>query len=813
MATTEAGYLLRSELAEVDIDRFDALIDDGLAQLDRGEHRPALHALDDALGLLRGQPLPEFTDAEFARPHIDRVDQRHRVAVEGRLEARLALGSHRQVVTEARQLLHDDPYNEAIWAVLMTALHRSHHRTEALRTYRIAAAQLAEAGLEPTRRLSELEARILDDDPSLTPSPPPPLHNLPDPGTGTIGGATVGPPDAADDLRRHRHVTLIGPTIAARQAAVDLGHTLLPEFPDGVWLIEPADATDEDSLAHSLLDALGVLGGPDPRRALTDRLTGQTLLFVTIDVDGTRPSLTWLRSLIDATAPGSRLLTTSERPAGTDGPIHAVGAPGGLRPAQAEPTAPTTIRAGAGEPAGPDLSPEALFRRRLSVFAGPVPPSAIKEVVGTDPLTPNDVDYLIGRLAALGHVVADNTLPVTRFAAAAPDRLSIEGASIEIQRRHTAHYLELAGRLIDDIDGPDRRNLLLAAAAEHLELRAAIDREVTAGRVDQALRIGRGAGTYWSREGYHLGMAVTTLSGLASLAPEPSPDAAGVQLVLGFAWFRSGAYRPAASAYDRSVTMARELAADDLLGRALVERAHLEMFLGRHDRASDDLAAADRLPDGAATPARRARTAMLRAQLAMRSNGPGAPATGGDRPETLLDEAIGVFQRLGHTGSEANARLVKASRHIDLGQPGEALDQARRAVEITQLGDDRSMLAFGLARAAEAWTESGQAMEALDDALEAIRISVQAGNWLVASLALLAIGSVGEDVPLDERRRCVEGFRAIRRHLGVPTTTGEERRMLAVDPDAPPSPPMTFADAEALAHRIAADAVGAGIRL
>lgn len=84
-----------------------------------------------------------------------------------RLHALLQLGRHRQVVPDARRLLQHDCYNEDVWAALMISLYRSHRRADSLRSFQQAAGWLAEAGLEPSERLVDLEGRIVTQDSSL----------------------------------------------------------------------------------------------------------------------------------------------------------------------------------------------------------------------------------------------------------------------------------------------------------------------------------------------------------------------------------------------------------------------------------------------------------------------------------------------------------------------------------------------------------------------------------------------------------------------------------------------------------------------
>jgi YVTN family beta-propeller protein len=180
LRTTTPGYMLNVEAGALDLDRFTALRAQAEATDDE-ERRAAL--LREALELWRDAPLADLSDEPFAASAVARLEEQRLEALEQRIEADLSLGRHGLLVPELEALVAEHPYRERLHAQLMLALYRSGRQAEALETYRRARRALAEElGIDPGRRLQELERAILRHDASLEPShlrPPVPREALP----------------------------------------------------------------------------------------------------------------------------------------------------------------------------------------------------------------------------------------------------------------------------------------------------------------------------------------------------------------------------------------------------------------------------------------------------------------------------------------------------------------------------------------------------------------------------------------------------------------------------------------------------------
>jgi YVTN family beta-propeller protein len=161
LVTRAPGYLLRVEPGELDAERLDAAVRDGDAE-----------ALAAVLALWRGTPLAQVAYYGFARGEIERLEELRLVALEARIEAGLDRGEHAALVPELETLVRAHPLRERLREQLMLALYRSGRQADALEAYQAARRTLdTELGLEPSRRLQELERKILTQDASLEPAP------------------------------------------------------------------------------------------------------------------------------------------------------------------------------------------------------------------------------------------------------------------------------------------------------------------------------------------------------------------------------------------------------------------------------------------------------------------------------------------------------------------------------------------------------------------------------------------------------------------------------------------------------------------
>lgn len=261
------GYRLAVAPDAVDAARFERLAEEGGAALARGDHRTAATLLGDALALWRGPALADVPAHRFAVAATTELESRRLAALADRIDADLALGDGRRVVTELEALVAAHPLNERFAGQLMTALYTAGRQADALATYeRVRTALDDELGVPPSPALQAVHLSVLRGDvhasePSA-PEPPPQRSNLTAPLTSFVGRE----PEIAridDLLGAGRLVTLVGPGGAGKtRLAREATGRWVDRMPDGVWIVELAPVTEAVEIVPTVLGAMGLRDAP-----------------------------------------------------------------------------------------------------------------------------------------------------------------------------------------------------------------------------------------------------------------------------------------------------------------------------------------------------------------------------------------------------------------------------------------------------------------------------------------------------------------------------------------------------------------------
>jgi DNA-binding SARP family transcriptional activator len=168
IVTKPAGYLLKTDDAGFDVQDFQDAVRQGHAHHQAAEFEAALAEFERALSLVRGQVLDGFAEGPILSSFAAWVEEERLQCLEMSVEARLALGRHREVIGLLYGLTSEYPLRESFYRQLMLVLYRSERQVEALEVYRTAQRVLrAELGLEPCRSLRRLHRAILTSDHDL----------------------------------------------------------------------------------------------------------------------------------------------------------------------------------------------------------------------------------------------------------------------------------------------------------------------------------------------------------------------------------------------------------------------------------------------------------------------------------------------------------------------------------------------------------------------------------------------------------------------------------------------------------------------
>ena len=270
--TRPPGYLLRLDPGQVDLYRFEALVEEARGEQDAARKRELLRA---ALSLFRGEALSDLRYETFVRDEAARIEDLRCSALEERVEADLALGGQAALIPELERLVAASPLRERLRGQLMLALYRAGRQAEALQVYQEGRRILAEElGLDPGPALQQLARGILVQDPLLAPPEP----------------AVAARPRA----RRERKLVSVLLCDLAGCAPASLEE---PDPEDMEALLEPHAATVRAAVARfggtvqtfAGATAMGVFGAPaahedDPERAVRAALAIRDALAAGIEM-------------------------------------------------------------------------------------------------------------------------------------------------------------------------------------------------------------------------------------------------------------------------------------------------------------------------------------------------------------------------------------------------------------------------------------------------------------------------------------------------------------------------------------------------
>ncbi|HZO34502.1 MAG TPA: BTAD domain-containing putative transcriptional regulator [Gaiellaceae bacterium] len=746
--TTGSGYRLHAAPDELDLARFESLVEAGRRALEHGRAAEAVDRLDAALSLWRGPAPP--------------LEERRLEAVEFRNDARLAAGRHDLVLAEVGAAIAEHPYRERLRAQQILALYRAGRQSDALDAYRAARDAWAdELGIEPTPALRELERAVLRQDPALAPpvaaSALPSGRGLPVPATPLVGRRLEVAAVAALLRSEARLVTLAGPGgIGKTRLAIAIAEELAPELRDGVAFVDLSAIDDPALLLPAVAEALGVDAGPD---GLAAALRDRELLLVADNLEQLLPGAPRLSELL-AAAPAVRILATSRAllrlsgehaypvgelgeddavelftararaaepsfgSVGTEPAVAAIcrrldGLPLAIEIAAARVTllSPAEIlqrlelgpdRLGTGPRDSParqstlsstiDWSYGLLARAerdafaRLSVFAGGCTVDAAHGVcdVELEQLEALVEQSLLQRRGGSGGTRLAMLETVRHYA---QGRLGEDDAD-ELRRRHAAWVLELAEAAEAELLGTrDAAVLLETLALEHDNIRAALGWALGARESEILLRLTSSLRPFWEVRGHLAEGAHLLDEAIETADARPTSLRAKAVGVSGSLAFHAGRVDHARERYREMFEIATELGDRDLVARALSD-------LGTVAAAVGDLEEAGRLLEDSADRFRelgeRRRLAIVLGNLGHVAGQRGDYATA----STVTAEALAVQEELGDEQHGAVSLLNLGGFALEQGDAATARERLAQAVSVAIRLGYKEVIAYALVKLA-----------------------------------------------------------------------------------------------------------------
>ncbi|MBG0828270.1 AAA family ATPase [Planomonospora sp. ID67723] len=225
LVSRPGGYALDIPDTALDLARARGHAAEGRRRAAAGDHEGAGEEFRLALDEWRGEPLADFSGASWAEEEITHLAEFRLTLEEDLAEAGLALGRGSSLTGRLGRLVAAHPLRERLRVLAAHALYQAGRQADALAVLAEGRRLLVEElGLDPDLRSREMERRILEQDPALTPPAASAGEN----------SRLVGREAEAEALHRavagdgHRVVLLagepgIGKTSLAEQAAEEAG--------------------------------------------------------------------------------------------------------------------------------------------------------------------------------------------------------------------------------------------------------------------------------------------------------------------------------------------------------------------------------------------------------------------------------------------------------------------------------------------------------------------------------------------------------------------------------------------------------------
>ncbi|MFD0560563.1 DNA-binding SARP family transcriptional activator [Stackebrandtia endophytica] len=296
------GYRLKIVLERIDLFALRDLVSRAKVLGAAGRHDQAVPLWREAAGIPRSTPLANIVGdwADEARRHIEAELLN---LAEERFNAELAVGRHREILTDLAAAVADHPRSQRLVETLMLGLYRDGRADEALQRFDQYLARVnRDESDEPGADLLRLRHRIQAADASLNPVSAKTVHigrvvpqQLPAVASGFVGrAAELSAVTRAVTERSTTSALIVGMAGVGKTAmAVRWAHREAERFPDGQLFTDlrgftPETPVQTDEVLGSFLRSLGVNPAQipddlDERIALYRSMTGEKQLLVVLD--------------------------------------------------------------------------------------------------------------------------------------------------------------------------------------------------------------------------------------------------------------------------------------------------------------------------------------------------------------------------------------------------------------------------------------------------------------------------------------------------------------------------------------------------
>jgi predicted ATPase/DNA-binding SARP family transcriptional activator len=273
----------------------------------------------EAIALYRGELLPDDRYEEWSVERRESLAAMQRRLLAEWVAVLEAHGRLDEALAGARELLADDPADEAAHRVLMRLEARRGNRSGAVRAFDGLRARLrADLAVEPSAETLELHRAIVD---GLVGPPAAPTTNLPVQVTSFVGRQRLIR-DVRLQLESTRLLTLTGTGGTGKtRLALEVARPLLTAFPGGVWLTELAAVAEAAGVPRAVADVLGVREAPGVALvdAIAERLGSSETLLVIDNCEHVVTACAELVAALLARCPSTHVLATSRQALRTQG--------------------------------------------------------------------------------------------------------------------------------------------------------------------------------------------------------------------------------------------------------------------------------------------------------------------------------------------------------------------------------------------------------------------------------------------------------------------------------------------------------------